>query len=85
MAEPSEVFFEAGDYAQRIEKVRQAMAAAEVDLLVTTHPAHVCYLAGHFTQAVTDLMFLALPAQGQPFAAASPVRTSPIRGQRDRR
>ena len=66
MAEPSEVFFEAEDYALRIEKVREAMAAAEVDLLVTTHPAHVCYLVGHFTQAVTDLMFLALPAQGRP-------------------
>ena len=66
MSEPREVFFEAVEYARRLDKVRASMAADGVDLLVTTHPAHVCYLVGHFTQAVTDLMFLAIPAEGPP-------------------
>ena len=61
-----EVFFEAAEYARRLDKVRASMAAGGVDLLVTTHPAHVCYLVGHFTQAVTDLMFLTVPSHGTP-------------------
>ena len=46
MSEPREVFFEAAEYARRLDKVRASMAAGGVDLLVTTHPAHVCYSGG---------------------------------------
>ena len=67
MTEPREIFFDAIEYQQRIDKVREEMVKAGVDLLIMTNPTHVCYLVGHFTQAVHDLMFLALPMEGTPF------------------
>ena len=42
------------------------MARDGIDLFVTTSPGNVCYLVGHFTQAVRDLMFLAVPREGTP-------------------
>ena len=66
MAEPRERFFDDAEYAARLAKVRAAMAAEGIDLFVTTSPGNVCYLVGHFTQAVRDLMFLAVPLEGTP-------------------
>ena len=66
MNSPRESFFSIEEYQGRIERVRAAMSDAGADLLITSHPAHVCYLTGHFTQAVNDLMCLALPADGEP-------------------
>ena len=61
-----EKFFTRKEYEQRIGRVHAAMNKAGIDVLITTHPSHVCYLTGHFTQAVNDLMVLVLPAGDRP-------------------
>jgi Xaa-Pro aminopeptidase len=61
-----EVFFDDAEYAHRLAGLRAAMAREGIDTFVTTSPGNVCYLIGHFTQAVNDLMFLAVPAEGAP-------------------
>ena len=45
MTEPREIFFDAIEYQQRIDKVREEMVKAGVDLLIMTNPTHVSRIA----------------------------------------
>ncbi len=61
-----EVYFDDAEYTGRLAALRAVMADEGIDTFVTTHPGNVCYLVGHFTQAVNDFMFLAVTAEGVP-------------------
>lgn len=65
-------FFDDAEYAGRLARVREKMARDGIDLFVTTNPGNVCYLAGHFTQAINDPMFLAVPVEGTPLLQLPP-------------
>ncbi len=41
-----------------------------IDVLVTPHPSNITYVAGHFSVNIWDLMFLVIPADGQPLLVA---------------
>ena len=66
MNKKKEIFFKKDEFEKRIFKVRVAMEKTGADLLLTTHPSHVFYLTGHFTQAINDPMCLILPINSQP-------------------
>jgi Xaa-Pro aminopeptidase len=72
MADLRDRFFDDAEYARRLAKVRHRMVRAGIDLFVTTNPSNVCYLAGHFTQAINDPMFLAVPLEGKPLLQLPP-------------
>jgi Xaa-Pro aminopeptidase len=69
---PRECFFDDAEYVTRLTKVRALMARENIDLFVTTNPGNICYLAGHFTQAINDPMFLAVPLDGAPLLQLPP-------------
>ena len=64
MAVPREVHFEADEYGRRLAAAQAAMAEAGIDLLVTGSPPNICYLDGYDSINLLDLMFLAVPAEG---------------------
>ena len=43
----SEVAFPLAEYQRRLQRVRENMAAANVDCLYVTSPDHICYLSGY--------------------------------------
>jgi Xaa-Pro aminopeptidase len=45
--EQRQLAFTHAEYAQRIQRVRERMSAAKIDLLYVTSPDHVCYLHGY--------------------------------------
>jgi len=65
-------FFNDTEYASRLSKLRERMAHEGIDLFISTNPGNVCYLAGHFTQAINDPMFLAVPLEGTPLLQLPP-------------
>ena len=66
MAIPREVFFEPAEYKRRVELVQAEMVAHGYDLLVTCSPGNICYLNGYVSMNVLDIMFLCVPAEGEP-------------------
>lgn len=66
MAIPREVFFEPAEYQRRVELVQAEMASHGYDLLVTCSPGNICYLNGYVSMNVLDIMFLCVPASGEP-------------------
>src|SRR5215213_7913188 len=67
---PREVFFSDAEYERRLSAVRAEMTRRDVAVLITPHPGNITYLAGHFSVNVWDLMFLVVPAEGQPLLLA---------------
>lgn len=63
---PRETYFELHEYEARLDAVRRVMAERGVDVLVTSQPANICYLTGHFTWNLWDPMFLVLPVDRDP-------------------
>ena len=43
----SEVAFPLAEYQRRLQRVRENMAAANIDCLYVTNPDHICYLSGY--------------------------------------
>jgi Xaa-Pro aminopeptidase len=46
-APESEVAFTREEYRRRLDRVRERMSAAGIDLLYVTNPDHICYLSGY--------------------------------------
>ena len=63
---PRETAFPAGEYHERLARVRGAMAAAGMDALLVRHPDNVLYLSGYQTFAVQNAETLIVPAEGDP-------------------
>lgn len=59
--------FERAEYDRRLAKVRAAMAARGIDLLLVSEPESMYYLTGYFTTGYWSVQTLAVPASGEPF------------------
>ena len=66
MSEPIELPFTREEYAQRLERVRRGMAAAGVDVLLTTVPENVVYLTGYSTLGYFTYQVLMVPLDREP-------------------
>lgn len=55
--------FDAQEYAERLTRLRQAMADSEVDVLVLTEPGALCYLTGYTTFEVSVQCVLLVSVQ----------------------
>ncbi len=66
MTTPREVFFEPLEYERRVIQLQDALAESDIDLLVTCAPGNICYLNGYVSVNVLDIMFVAVPAHGNP-------------------
>ncbi|AGB73666.1 MULTISPECIES: M24 family metallopeptidase [Rhizobium] len=56
--------FEQKDYNYRVQRVREKMAQAEIDVLLVTDLSNICYLTGFQTLVSDWYSCLILPAQG---------------------
>ena len=65
MTTPREIFFEPEEYERRVVQLQDALAASDIDLLVTCAPGNICYLNGYVSVNVLDIMFVAIPAHGK--------------------
>ena len=63
---PLEVAFPVTEYRNRLAAIRSALAAAEADALVVSHPANVLYLSGYQTFSVLGAETLIVPREGDP-------------------
>ena len=59
-------WFSIDEYEERIRRVKQDMAARELDCLLLFQPESVTYLSGFFTRGYTSFQFLILPLDGSP-------------------
>ena len=68
----SELAFPAEEYRQRIAKLRAAMSAAGLDVLLAHHPGNVVYLSGYQTFSVLSDECAVVPAAGEPRLVVPP-------------
>ncbi len=61
-----EIAFPLAEYRARMAAVREAMADAELDTLLVTHPCDLNYLTGYDTFGVANHACLILPCEGEP-------------------
>jgi Xaa-Pro dipeptidase len=59
--------FERAEYDTRLARVRAAMAARGIDLLLVSEPESMYYLTGYFTTGYWSVQTLAVPKVGDPF------------------
>lgn len=59
--------FAESEYAQRVERVREALFAQGLDALIVTQPENICYLSGYWTPGYHVFQALAVPRRGEPF------------------
>jgi Xaa-Pro aminopeptidase len=62
----SESAFPKSEYEVRIARTREALAAAGIDVLVTTGPENIFYLTGQQTPGYYTFQALVLPVDGDP-------------------
>ena len=64
MTTPREVFFEPHEYEQRLDRLQKKLDEQNIDLIVTCAPGNICYLNGYVSVNVLDIMFVAVPVEG---------------------
>ena len=69
---PSELAFSSDEYQGRIEGVRKAMGAANIDVLLVRHPPNVYYLTGYQSFAMYNGECVIVPAEGMPTLVVHP-------------
>ena len=60
------LFFERNEFEARIQRTRQAMAAADIDLLIVTDPANMAWLTGYDGWSFYVHQCVLLPMEGEP-------------------
>ena len=66
MSTPRETFFDVNEYENRIKQVKKQLVINKIDLLITFSPGNICYLNGYVSVNVLDIMFMAIPLDGDP-------------------
>lgn len=59
--------FAEAEYVERLDKVRDALGAEELDALVVTSPENICYLSGFWTPGYHVFQALVVRRKGEPF------------------
>ena len=62
-----ELFFSVDEYEQRLNSLRQKMAARELDVLLLASPENLYYVSGFQTFGFHNYQFLCVPLEGEPF------------------
>ena len=65
---PQEMAFPRAEYDARVAKVRKAMEAEGLDVLLVQHTPNFCYLAGYQLPVASWYACLVLPREGEPIA-----------------
>jgi ectoine hydrolase len=60
------LFFERSEFDARIQRTRQAMASADIDLLIVTDPASMSWLTGYDGWSFYVHQCVLLPMEGEP-------------------
>jgi len=66
MAEPSQIAFPRDEYLRRLHAVQRRMAQENLDTLLCTSLANICYLTGVESPSVHSPWFTLVPAEGLP-------------------
>ena len=66
MSTPRETFFDVNEYENRLKQVKKQLVINDIDLLITFSPGNICYLNGYVSVNVLDIMFMAIPLDGDP-------------------
>ncbi|WP_416259978.1 M24 family metallopeptidase [Gibbsiella quercinecans] len=62
----AESAFSAGEYQTRVQKARQLLTQAELDVMIITGPENIFYLTGQQTPGYYTFQALVLPVEGDP-------------------
>lgn len=62
----SESAFRADEYAQRIQRTRERLSRAGVDVMIVTGPENIFWLTGQQTPGYYTFQALLLPVEGDP-------------------
>ena len=73
---PRELSFPAEEYAARLARVRETMAAREIDVLLVHSAVDLCYLTGYQTLWPDAYACLVVPLAGPPFMQVGEIEAS---------
>ena len=73
---PKELAFPEAEYMARLARVRGAMGAEGIDVLLVHHTPNICYLSGYLTQMTSWYVCLVVPREGEPFVHVNEIEAA---------